>query len=147
MIRCDALIWDKLDQGGFQQLHRNASTVSDPAKRTRALLGSRSNTPRLLHPPSRSILWFDPRREHSSSRPPNPAAAARRACQGWPRLRGHPLGRGLDWPEHGGTLIGSGVMSHEPHHGVDRMESLDWRRRRGVKPRKPEASNTLLCEQ
>src|SRR4029077_10868666 len=27
----------------------------------------------------------------SPSRPPNLAAAARRACQGWPRLRGRPL--------------------------------------------------------
>src|ERR1700680_251389 len=41
------------------------------------------------------------------------AAAARRACQGWPRLRGHPEGLGLDWPEHGGMMIGSGCR---PHH-------------------------------
>jgi hypothetical protein len=33
-----------------------------------------------------------------------PANAARRACQGWPRLRGHPKGLGPDWPEHDGTL-------------------------------------------
>jgi len=45
------------------------------------------------------------------SRPPDPAAAARRACQGWPRLRGHPQGLGLDWPEHGGTMIGSGLQA------------------------------------
>jgi hypothetical protein len=32
------------------------------------------------------------------SRPPNLAAAARRACQGWPRLRGHPKGLALIWP-------------------------------------------------
>src|ERR1700684_1437647 len=29
------------------------------------------------------------------SRPPSLAAAARRACQGWPRLRGHPPGLAL----------------------------------------------------
>ena len=29
------------------------------------------------------------------SRPPDGAAAARRACQGWPRLRGHPKGLAL----------------------------------------------------
>src|SRR5262249_17391427 len=45
------------------------------------------------------------------SRPPNLAAAARRACQGWPRLRGHPQGLGLDWPERGGMLIGSGLQA------------------------------------
>jgi hypothetical protein len=45
------------------------------------------------------------------SRPPDLAAAARRACQGWPRLRGHPQGLGLDWPEHGGMLIGSGLQA------------------------------------
>src|SRR5215471_13403274 len=33
-----------------------------------------------------------------------PTPPPRRACQGWPRLRGHPLGLGLDWPEHGGRL-------------------------------------------
>jgi hypothetical protein len=48
-----------------------------------------------------SILWFDPRREHSSARL---SAAARRACQGWPRLSRPPEGLGLDWPEHGGIL-------------------------------------------
>jgi hypothetical protein len=39
---------------------------------------------------------------------------ARRACQGWSRLRGHPLGLGLDWPEHGGILHRSGSqgLSH-----------------------------------
>src|SRR6266852_7514284 len=48
------------------------------------------------------------------SRPPNLAAVARRACQGWPRLRGHPKGSGLDWPEHGGILdrIGAGGACH-----------------------------------
>src|SRR5258706_158884 len=58
-----------------------------------------------------SILWFDPRREHSSVPTAVLTAAARRACQGWPRLRGHPLGLGLDWPEHGGMLIGSGLQA------------------------------------
>src|SRR5215831_7574885 len=37
---------------------------------------------------------------------PTPPRA--RACQGWPRLRGHPLGLGLDWPEHRGMLHRSG---------------------------------------
>jgi hypothetical protein len=54
------------------------------------------------------ILWFDPRREHSSVPTAVLTAAARRACQGWPRLRGHPLGLGLDRPEHGGRLDWSG---------------------------------------
>jgi hypothetical protein len=39
--------------------------------------------------------------------PPRPlslSAAARRACQGWPRLSRPPEGLGLDWPEHGGIL-------------------------------------------
>ena len=42
-------------------------------------------------------------------RPPKLAAAARRACQGWPRLSRPPAGLGLDGPEHGGMLIGSGL--------------------------------------
>jgi hypothetical protein len=48
------------------------------------------------------------------SRPPNLAAAARRACQGWPRLSRPPAGLGLDWPEHGGILdrIGTGGARH-----------------------------------
>src|SRR3974390_3838683 len=50
-------------------------------------------------------------RDYAMSRPPNLPAAARRACQGWPRLRGHPQGLGLDWPEHGGMLIGSGLQA------------------------------------
>jgi len=50
-------------------------------------------------------------RDYAMSRPPDLAAAARRACQGWPRLRGHPQGLGLDWPEHGGMLIGSGLQA------------------------------------
>ena len=43
----------------------------------------------------RIILWFDPRREHSSVPTASLAAAARTACQGWPRLRGHPKGLAL----------------------------------------------------
>src|SRR6516165_3422262 len=50
-------------------------------------------------------------RDYAMSRPPDLAAAARSACQGWPRLRGHPQGLGLDWPEHGGMLIGSGLQA------------------------------------
>ena len=48
------------------------------------------------------------------SRPPNLAAAARRACQGWPRLSRPPEGLGLDWPEHGGMLdrIGAAGARH-----------------------------------
>jgi predicted metal-dependent hydrolase len=48
--------------------------------------------------------------ESAPARPPNLPAVARRACQGWPRLRGHPKGLGLDWAEHGGILdrIGAG---------------------------------------
>src|SRR5580658_9289650 len=56
-----------------------------------------------------SILWFDPRREHSSIRPPNLAAVARRACQGWPRLRGHPKGLALTGPSTAARSIGSGL--------------------------------------
>jgi hypothetical protein len=56
-----------------------------------------------------AILWFDPRREHSSVPTAVLPAAARRTCQGWPRLRGHPLGLGLDRPEHGGRLDRSGA--------------------------------------
>jgi hypothetical protein len=55
------------------------------------------------------ILWFDPRREHSSIPTANSAAAARRACQGWPRLSRPPAGLGLDWPEHGGILDRNGA--------------------------------------
>jgi hypothetical protein len=51
-----------------------------------------------------SILWFDPRRGHSSVPTANPPAAARRAGQGWPPLRRPPEGLGLDRPEHGGKL-------------------------------------------
>jgi hypothetical protein len=57
-----------------------------------------------------SILWFDPRREHSSV--PTAKSRSRRA-QGLSRLAASsrpPEGLGLDWPEHGGMLdrIGAG---------------------------------------
>jgi basic amino acid/polyamine antiporter, APA family len=56
------------------------------------------------------ILWFDPRREHSSI--PTANLRSRRA-QGLSRLAASsrpPAGPGLDWPEHGGILdrIGAG---------------------------------------
>jgi hypothetical protein len=57
-----------------------------------------------------AILWFDPRREHSSDRPPNRTAVARRACQGWPRLRGHPQGLALTGPSTAAHSIGSGLV-------------------------------------
>jgi hypothetical protein len=81
-----------------------------------------------------SILWFDPRREHSSVPTANPAAAERRDCQGWPRLRGHPLGLGLDWPEHGGmldglvqaagiyTVVRGNTLAPRTHHSAARSE-------------------------
>lgn len=50
------------------------------------------------------ILWFDPRREHSSI--PTANSRSRRA-QGLSRLAASsrpPAGLGLDWPEHGGRL-------------------------------------------
>src|SRR5580700_3323843 len=55
------------------------------------------------------ILWFDPRREHSSI--PTANSRSRRA-QGLSRLAASsrpPAGLGLDWPEHGGILTGSGL--------------------------------------
>jgi hypothetical protein len=60
------------------------------------------------------ILWFDPRREHSSI--PTANSRSRRA-QGLSRLAASsrpPAGRGLDWPEHGGILnrIGAGGAHH-----------------------------------
>src|SRR5215469_9682469 len=50
---------------------------------------------------TRAASIFRPDRRQS---PP----LARRACQGWPRSRGHPPGLGLDWPEHGGEIWRSG---------------------------------------
>jgi hypothetical protein len=60
------------------------------------------------------ILWFDPRREHSSI--PTANSRSRRA-QGLSRLAASsrpPEGLGLDWPEHGGILnrIGAGGAHH-----------------------------------
>ena len=43
------------------------------------------------------------------SRPSRPEAAARRACQGWPRLRGPPKGLALIGPSTVASLIGSGL--------------------------------------
>src|SRR5258707_13619068 len=43
------------------------------------------------------------------SRPPNRTAAARRACQGWPRLRGHPKGLALTGLSTAARSIGSGL--------------------------------------
>src|ERR1700691_1212395 len=43
------------------------------------------------------------------SRPPKSAAAARRACQGWPRLRAHPKGLALTGPSTAAPSIGSGL--------------------------------------
>jgi hypothetical protein len=57
------------------------------------------------------ILWFDPRREHSSI--PTAKSRSRRA-QGLSRLAASsrpPAGRGLDWPEHGGILDRSGMAA------------------------------------
>jgi hypothetical protein len=53
-------------------------------------------------------------REHSSAPTASLSAAARRACQGWPRLPRPPEGLGLDWPEHGGILdrIGAEASLH-----------------------------------
>jgi len=61
-----------------------------------------------------AILWFDPRREHSFV--PTAKSRSRRA-QGLSRLAASsrpPEGLGLDWPEHGGTLvrIGAGGACH-----------------------------------
>jgi len=72
-----------------------------------------------------SILWFDPRREHSSI--PTAKSRSRRA-QGLSRLAASsrpPEGLGLDWPEHGGTLkrIGleaAAISARTPHVGYSR---------------------------
>ena len=53
----------------------------------------------------------------SPSRPPNLAAAARRACQGWPRLRGHP-GLALTGPSTAACCIGRARKG--PHHNLTR---------------------------
>ena len=72
----------------------------------------------------RSVLLFDPRCEHSSVPTAIVAAGARRVCQGWPRLRGHPLGLGLDRPEHAGTL--DRAVSHAAGPGTMPV-SFRWR--------------------
>jgi len=57
--------------------------------------------------PAQSIGPFFGSTRAASILPPRPlslSAAARRACQGWPRLSRPPEGLGLDWPEHGGIL-------------------------------------------
>ena len=51
-------------------------------------------------------------------RPPNLAAAARRACQGWPRLRGHPKGLALTGPSTAARSIGSGLEAAETCAGL-----------------------------
>src|SRR5258706_9429945 len=48
-------------------------------------------------------------RDYAMSRPPNRTAATRRACQGWPRLRGHPQGLALTGPSTAARSIGSGL--------------------------------------
>lgn len=67
---------------------------------------------------SQPILWFDPRREHSSIPTATRHAAARRACQGWPRLARTPAGLGLDRPEHAGIIdrIGHGGRRDLPQN-------------------------------
>ena len=58
-----------------------------------------------------AILWFDPRREHSSV--PTAKSRSRRA-QGLSRLAASsrpPEGLGLDWPEHDGTLDRLGLQA------------------------------------
>jgi len=63
-----------------------------------------------------AILWFDPRRVHSSIPTATRQAAAHRTCQGWPRLPRTPKGLGLDRPEHAGMLdrIGYGGRRYLP---------------------------------
>src|SRR5262249_60608620 len=67
--------------------------------------------------------FFGPPRAASilPSRPQFSQPPARRACQGWPRLRGHPLGLGLDRPEHGGRLdwSGAGGCGHLDGHAAN----------------------------
>src|SRR5215813_11289660 len=88
--------------------------------RNRRKRNTSQSDPRLLHPPPGPFFGSTRAASILPSRPPNLAAAARRACQGWPRLRGHPLGLGLDWPEHGGKLDWSGCR----HLDGDAADSL-----------------------
>src|ERR1700674_3840993 len=67
-----------------------------------------------------SILWFDPRREHSSV--PTAKSRSRRA-QGLSRLAASsrpPEGLGLDWPEHDGTLDRLGLEAARTRTGMAR---------------------------
>src|SRR6202521_5696267 len=48
------------------------------------------------------------------SRPPNRTAAARKACQGWPRLRGHPKGLALTGLSTAARSIGWAWRLPEP---------------------------------
>ena len=71
-----------------------------------------------------SILWFDPRREHSSV--PTAKSRSRRA-QGLSRLAASsrpPEGLGLDWPEHGGTLDRYGLEAAAISAGTGAVGSL-----------------------
>jgi hypothetical protein len=74
-------------------------------------LGNETNTIALITLSAHvvPILLFDPRREHSSAPTASLAAAARRAYQGWPRLRGHPKGLALIGPSTVASSIGSGL--------------------------------------
>ena len=74
--------------------------------------------------PLGSILWFDPRREHSSV--PTAKSRSRRA-QGLSRLAASsrpPEGLGLDWPEHGGTLDRLGLEAAAISAGTGAVGSL-----------------------
>jgi hypothetical protein len=115
MIRCDALIWDKLDQGGFQQLHRMwpAQSVIRMGRQSRIRQSGRSAREQEQYPAaspsssrSHSLVRPAPRAFFPDRQIRQPPRARPVKC--WPRLRGHPLGLGLDWPEHGGILHRSG---------------------------------------
>jgi hypothetical protein len=77
-----------------------------------------------------AILWFDPRREHSSV--PTAKSRSRRA-QGLSRLAASsrpPKGLGLDWPEHGGTLDRIGAAVRLPHYSEIQTGGFRWSSRR-----------------
>jgi hypothetical protein len=68
------------------------------------------------------ILWFDPRREHSSI--PTANSRSRRA-QGLSRLAASsrpPAGLGLDWPEHGGIL--NRIEAGGAHHIIGKFKPV-----------------------
>jgi hypothetical protein len=72
-----------------------------------------------------AILWFDPRREHSSV--PTVQSHGRRA-QGLSRLAASsrpPEGLGLDWPEHGGILDRIGLEALATIIGKFKPVTLD----------------------